>query len=375
MVKNVSKNKYKVIVEIGYTLEGKRKRKSVTVNGTLKEAKLREAEIIQKYSNKTVNTVSKDYTFGELSSLFLEKYAKPNVCKVTYNNYVHLLSKINNYISGYSVKKLTSYELSNLYIKVKKNSEKKELSNYTMLHYYNIVNLVLEQAVVWHLVENNVNKLVKKPKREKKLADCYDLDELAILMNGLSNESLKYQALIMLAIDSGARRGEILGLTWTNLDFHNKTMKIEKSIAFSKGEYSEKCLKNNSSYRSVVLTENTISILRDYKNEQESIFKNFDSSKWLFLQQDGIKPMYCSTCGNILKKIAKKNNLRELNFHSLRHLCASIQVSEGIHAKEIQDRLGHSSINLTMSTYSHIFQSNRQEVSNKISNVFEKLLG
>ena len=72
----------------------------------------------------------------------------------------------------------------------------------------------------------------------------------------------------------------------------------------------------------------------------------------------------------ILQKVASKYNLPRINFHALRHTSASMLIALGVHPKEIQDRLGHSSMNVTMSIYSHIFQANRKEVANKLQTIF-----
>ena len=101
---------------------------------------------------------------------------------------------------------------------------------------------------------------------------------------------------------------------------------------------------------------------------QESA-ENWSSKNRLFLAKDG-KTMYPTTCGKIFQKVAKKYNLPTINFHALRHSCASSLIALGVHPKEIQDRMGHSSLNITMSTYSHIFQANRVEVANKLDTIF-----
>lgn len=96
---------------------------------------------------------------------------------------------------------------------------------------------------------------------------------------------------------------------------------------------------------------------------------NFKMTNKIFMGKDN-KPMYPTTCGKIFQKVASKYGLEKLNFHSLRHASASCQIALGIHPKEIQDRLGHSSMNITMSIYSHIFQANKVELANKLETIF-----
>ena len=97
---------------------------------------------------------------------------------------------------------------------------------------------------------------------------------------------------------------------------------------------------------------------------------NIKDNDKLFLSADCKKPMYPTTCGKILQKIAIKNGLPKHNFHSLRHSTASLLIALGTHAKVIQDRLGHSSTAITMGIYSHIFQANRKEVATQLNSIF-----
>lgn len=204
---------------------------------------------------------------------------------------------------------------------------------------------------------------------KKKLVQCYDMEQMKTLLNGLDNECLKYQALIRLALDSGARKSEILALTWQDINFDTGVITINKSIDVIKGEFYEKELKNNSSYRNLVFTSKTLEVLKQYREELKANTKSFKDSDKLFLARSG-KPMYPTTCGKILQKVANKYNLPLINFHALRHTPASMLIALGVHPKEIQDRLGHSSMNVTMSIYSHIFQANRKEVANKLQTIF-----
>jgi len=119
----------------------------------------------------------------------------------------------------------------------------------------------------------------------------------------------------------------------------------------------------------LVLTPQTLEVLKQYREELKTTTNNFKETNKLFLAKSG-KPMYPTTCGKILQKVANKYNLPRINFHALRHTSASMQIALGIHPKEIQDRLGHSSMNVTMSIYSHIFQANRKEVANKLQTIF-----
>lgn len=236
-----------------------------------------------------------------------------------------MLDKINDYIGNWKLKDIDTYTLNELYIKLKNGDKVKKRSNYTILHYYNLINLMFEQAIDFEILDYNPNRKIKRPKKEKKLVQCYDMEQMKTLLNGLDNECLKYQALIRLAIDSGARKSEILALTWQDINFDTGVITINKSIDVIKGEFYEKELKNNSSYRNLVLTPKTIEVLKQYQEELKGDTKNFKDSNKLFLARSG-KPMYPTTCGKILQKVASKYNLPRINFYALRHTSASMLI-------------------------------------------------
>lgn len=367
MIQTLSKNKYKIIVDVGTKAD--RRRKSQIHIGTKREAQMIEFEMKQKYSKNSTKINITDITFKEYGNIFVSKYCEPNLSIKTIVGYKSMLDKINDYIGNWKLKDIDTYTLNELYIKLKNGDKVKKRSNYTILHYYNLINLMFEQAIDFEILDYNPNRKIKRPKKEKKLVQCYDMEQMKTLLNGLDNECLKYQALIRLAIDSGARKSEILALTWQDINFDTGVITINKSIDVIKGEFYEKELKNNSSYRNLVLTSKTLEVLKQYQEELKANTKGFKDSNKLFLARSG-KPMYPTTCGKILQKVANKYNLPRINFHALRHTSASMLIALGVHPKEIQDRLGHSSMNVTMSIYSHIFQANRKEVANKLQTIF-----
>ena len=365
MIKQLSKNKYKIIAEIGYTMDGKRKRKTEIFEGTRKQAETREFEIKQQYSKKGFITDSKNLTFEDYGKIFIKHYCEGNIGAKTMDGYLSMLEKINSYLGNWQLKSIETFTLTQLYKKLKKGTRKDVVTNNTLLHYYNLINLMFTQAVKWNFIDSNPNSNIPRPKKEKHLAECYDIDQIHTLLNGLTNECLKYQALIILAIDSGARRSEILALTWKDIDFDTKVLTINKSLDVIRGEFIEKATKNDTSTRKMVLTDTTINVLKAYREELKTSNTWKETNK-LFLAKDG-KPMYPTTCGKIFQKVAVKNGLPKINFHSLRHSSASLQIALGVHTKLIQERMGHSSMAVTTSIYSHIFQANRTEVANKLN--------
>ena len=180
-------------------------------------------------------------------------------------------------------------------------------------------------------------------------------------------------SLITLALDSGARRGEISALRWGDLNFEARTLKIDNSLKVINGVVDEKKAKTNSSNRVIILSEATIEVMKEYKKWQDDYIVKM-GSKWkgtdrIFTADNG-EHMNPSTCYKVFTKITKKNGLEHIRFHDIRHTSASILISEGVSLKAVSERLGHSSINITSDIYTHTFESDRI----KSANAFDKII-
>ena len=222
---------------------------------------------------------------------------------------------------------------------------------------------------------NNPNKRIEKPKFIKKRIECYSPEEVEKLIEVLNNESLKYQAIIMLTLDSGARRGEITGLTWEDINLEEKTLFINKSTQYVKEKgIFEKTPKNQTSIRKIYISDSTVEILKKYKKEQlEKRIKlgnKWGNSKRVFTTEMG-NDMHPDTPTKILEKIIKRYNLKRITFHGLRHTSISLQISRGIQVQIISKRAGHSNVTVTHNTYSHFFENEFKEVANVMNDILK----
>ena len=114
-------------------------------------------------------------TFLEYSNLFIEKYCIPNVSKITTKGYKAYIKVMIPYIGNYKLNKITSYMLDNMYNKIKKGQKGKELTPKTMLHYFDLVNLMFKQAKKWKFIESNPNEDATRPKLQKKKRNFYNI--------------------------------------------------------------------------------------------------------------------------------------------------------------------------------------------------------
>lgn len=367
-VKEIERNKrYKITVAIGYN-GNKRINHYETFYGGKKEAILRENEIKSQLKNNSFVNKSK-ITMKELLEEWL-KYSKDIWSPKTYIANAHWCEIINKSIGHIKLQDINAKILEDFYKELRENTT---YSDKTIQHFYTIITTSLKKAIIWGYIVNNPNSFIEKPKVRKKEIQCYSPEEVEKLLECIKNECLKYQAMIYLAIDSGARRGEIVGLTWNDVDFKKQTLNINKSVQYTKelGIF-EKTTKTQTSDRIIYLSNKTIEILKAYQKEQlENKLKlgsKWENSKRIFTNIVG-GDMHPDTPSQILEKIIRKYNLKRISFHGLRHTSISLQISSGIQAQIISKRAGHSSVSTTHSIYSHFFDNEFKEVASAMNNI------
>ncbi len=372
-----NQNKWLIQIITGYTIDEngikKQKKYSETFYGKKSDARIRENKLKAKVKKGTFFD-NERITFNDLIDKWYIEIAEPTLQIKTVDEYKKLLVLIRDELGFYKLTELRSIHLLEFYNKLR--SRQKKLSESTILHYYTLINRILNIGVRWDFINKNVNSQIDRPKPMKQQATYYDKNEVNQLLQCLQNESLKYQVVIKLAIDSGCRRGELTGLEWSDVDFNNYTININKTTQFtSVGVIEKSCPKNSSSIRIVSIMPETIDLLRKYKHEQE-ILKQKLGNKWInsnkvLINNYGDK-MHPDTPSKILKKIIDKYNLPKMKFHGLRHTSASLLIASNVHTKVISKRLGHSSTNITDTIYCHVFDKLDKEAITKMSDYLHK---
>ena len=235
---------------------------------------------------------------------------------------------------------------------------------------------MLHRAVYWQLITHNPAERVQPPKTQKPKRDCYDEEQTRILVDNLeklTGNDIKYRVAILLDIFTGARLGELVGLEWSDIDFNNGIISIDKSSQYlcDKGIFT-KTPKTDSSIRDVAVPTFVISLLREYKlwyDEQKALYGElWINSDRLFVQADG-KPMHPSTISKWFVKFVKDCGLPEISFHGLRHTNATLLISQNIDVAVVAARLGHAQISTTFNFYVHPVISHNKVARNVLENL------
>lgn len=371
IIEIIKNKKYKIEIPIGYN-GNKRIRHYETFYGGKKEAVLRENELKIQLKNNTYirkNTM----TMQELIDEWI-KYKKNNVGIKTYEEYKRYCEHIKKEIGHIKVKDVNVKMLEDFYSTLKEyndgNKIKNGYSEKTIKHHYILISNIFNCAIKWGYINSNPNQNVRPIKVHKKEIQCYSPEDVEKLIEVLENEPIKYQAIIMLALDSGCRRGELTGLNWDDIDFEKGTININKTTQYVAGYGTfEKSTKSDTSNRVVYITSTTLKILKQYRIEQNKrrllLGGEWKQSERVFTTEfgDNIHP---DTPSKILDKVIKKYNLKKITFHGLRHTSISLQISSGVQAQVISRRAGHSSVSVTHNIYSHFFNSEFKDVADKM---------
>lgn len=218
---------------------------------------------------------------------------------------------------------------------------------------------VLTMMVEWELLKENPAAGITFPRSKKKM-DFYDEAEVGKLFEVLKKANEKHAMFIKLAVLSGMRHGEIAGLTIENVDFKNNQILIKHSMNFEKGVGFSLGPTKNKKERTIAMPEAFMKDLKVYINGVKKDRMRF-GSEWRGLE--GMNLVFCNTDGHpheeslfprVFKNLLKKHKFRVIRFHDLRHTHASLLLSKNVNMKVVQTRLGHSSITITMDTYSHL---------------------
>lgn len=251
------------------------------------------------------------------------------------------------------------------------------LSPKTIQHYHRLISSILQMAVQWQIIFSNPCSRIKPPKVELKESRFLDDVEAMTLLKCLEREPLQYKTLITLLIYTGMRRGEVLGLKWSDIDFNSQIIHIQRALLYlpDKGVF-EDTPKTATSNRIIKVAEEAIKLLKSHKSEQNihrlkcgDLWQNSD---YVFPSWDG-KPLHPDTLTSWFHTFIQKNSLTKVSIHSLRHTNASLLIANGINITTVAKRLGHATTATTTKIYAHAIQSADEAASDILQDLFKKV--
>jgi integrase len=259
------------------------------------------------------------------------------------------------------------------------------LSAKTIKNHIAFVSSIFEYAIKMQVVSHNPCRAVMLPKDRAEEVGIYTVEETQKIMELLTKEdkkNLHYVVYFLLAIYTGFRRGELLGLEHKDIDFERGIISLNRTSLYVKGIFTD-TLKTRTSYRTLKLPAEIMAILEQYKSHQAEYIESI-GDKWetqikglddklvlndrLFTQWHGL-PMHPNAPSLFFGRFCKKHGLTYRKNHSLRHLNASVQIYAGVDVKAIQMNLGHSQASTTLNIYAKAFQAAQAVSMDKIVGV------
>lgn len=385
-------NKYRIFVSDGFNLNGSRRRFSKTIETDLKGRNLEKFLTLAEFEFED-EVKKKDPRFKQLASGSFEAYAnwwleykQDNIAPKTHAEYSKLLkTRINPYIGNKILDQLKTPDMLELFRIIKNSTiipkkkkipepktENKKISINTVKHYHSVLTNMFNDAVELKILNENPMHNVKVAYPKPKLKNNFlNIDGLNKVLSLLPNEPVKYQLITLIAVTTSARLGEITGLEWSHVNLEKLEIKIEQANSYTKAKGSFiKSTKNTHSERTTAFPAFLVPLFEKHK-ENEDAKKEYLTHKnnFIFTQANG-KIIFVDTPSKWWNKFVKRNNLKPVTFHGLRHTNATILISRNIDIASISKLLGHAKISTTTDNYVYPLKS----VERKIADTFEDIL-
>ena len=322
----------------------------------------------KKPENKIVSDFAKEYLSIQKTSLSPGSY-------VFYQNIIdkHILPMFGRM----RLRDIKTYHVQDFILRLnclpRSDSKPGHISPATVKRYTSVLRSMLTMAYKMYYMDDDVglSRRLTFPKECYQEVDVFTIEEAKAILAAAKTEPINIRLLIELALFTGMRRGEIVGLKWSDINFDKQCLSVKRSIYKPKGEKSiEKEPKSHSSFRTIAIPNQLCETLKEYKKSQEqyslslATWQNLD---YIFTDDSG-SVMNPQTPTKQFSHFLDRHNIRHLKFHCLRHTSATILLSSGCDIKTVSARLGHSSTDTT-NIYIHVLES----VDRQAATTFENL--
>lgn len=360
--------KYYIVVDLGKGPDGKRRQKWFSGYDKKKDAEKDIANIISKIENNDF-VLPKKCTVGQYLIYWLELEGK-KWAPTTYDGYETIIVKhIIPILGTIQLQKLSPMDIEK-YINIKLRT----LSGTTVLHHYRVLHKALEFAYNMQLISKNPMDMVEPPKAEKYKAEVLTPDQAKNLLEAVEHTYLKIPTHIGLSL--GLRRGEILALRWDDVDFVHNTITVKQNLVRAGGELIFTTPKSDTSNRVLIAPEGLMKVLKAHKIAQQELqlrsYGKFKNDENLVCTRPAGGPINPCTFSTVFSKFLKRHKLPVIRFHDTRHTNATFMLLDDTPMKVASERLGHSSIGITMDLYTSVLKQMDKEAAEKLNETIYK---
>ena len=338
-----------------YDEHGKRKSKWIAthlpVHGNKRRAEEMLLNVRQQYQDKRAG--QDKLLFCDYMMQWLEKM-KSRVSPTTYHGYAcNVQKKIYPYFHDrrITLKELRAADLEEYYAALMTQG----LSGNTALHHHANIYKALKDAVRLDLVDLNVADIAERPRKEDYIPAHYSVAEANELLDKLRGSWMYVPVVLLLFY--GLRRSEVLGLQWKSIDFESRKFVIRHTRIYGEADGRETAIgrdmvKRKSSYRTLPMPDVIWELLHNLKTSRYGE-KTVSGDTYVCLNQKG-EPILPNHLTQSFKWFLRDNSLREIRLHDLRHTCASLLIQNRVPLIEVQQWLGHSTLETTADLYAHL---------------------
>lgn len=319
-------------------------------------------------------------TVTEFMERFLED-TRRNLSPATTRDYRQMIERYIEPLFGHmKIQELTRAKVQQVYngLRKKSNRSNNPLSASTIKHIDRILKCALNVAVDEGIIkENPVRKMkIGKDIRSERL-EVYTVEEIRALEKAVRGTDMELP--VALLFECVMRRGELLGLRYSDIDFDKKEVTIQH--AWTETETNEPVLKDcktESSYRKLIVSDHTIELLRRqrtiYMRNRMKYGEKFCNSNHVICKKNG-EPYRPKSFTRKWAKTLKKYGLRHIKLHGTRHSAISLLLSEGVPIQIAQQRAGHQDPKITLSVYSHVPKDKESLVADMLEDVLFSAVG
>ena len=272
-------------------------------------------------------------------------------------------------LGGVQLEKLTAKDVRGMESMLLRRGsiDGRPLSAKTVVQAHRVLSSALNAAVTAEIVSNNVARSVTPPKVKRYEPMTLKWEDIHALLQAIDEDDLK--TLVVVAMQTGLRRSEIVGLQWRDLDLDRGTLSVRRSLTKVAGREAELDLPKSGRGRVVTLPAAGVQELKChlgrvlYSRPEDFVFTGADGR---FVNPDWLSKWF--------KLCREKAGLQGLRFHDLRHTHASLMLADGVHLKVVSERLGHSSIGITADLYSHVAPTVQRDAADRFEASWQSVM-
>lgn len=371
LVKRGSRS-WSIVIDLPRGPDGKRRQKWVTVQGTRREAEAERNRLLAEVQSGGYSDAGR-ITVTAYLDRWLTDYAAGAVSARTLLRYHQIASAIAGEIGGLKLVALRAGDIQGAYTRLLAHGRKRDrgpLSTTTVLQYHHVLHEALRHAVRWGLITSNPADRVEPPRKQRAGIQVLDAETIRRLLAALDADHHRLSVPVLLALATGMRRGELLALRWEDIDLKSGHMQIRRAVEVGeKGQLAMKLPKNGHG-RGVALPEFAVRALtqhrRDLAEMRTAAAEIWQEQGLVFPMPDGQLWHPDALTAAWRQWIRRHPEYPEVRFHDLRHSHATLLLLLREPAKVVSERLGHSSVAITLDIYSHVIPGLQEAAAERL---------